>query len=731
MNPSLTKASRRILVVDDNESIHDDFRKILAGPRPTGAAGILEAKLFDEPDHRRRIADFEVDFAFQGQDAFELVREARLGGRPYALAFVDVRMPPGWDGIETTARLWEIEPDLQVVICTAFSDYSWSEMTDKLGNSDRLLILKKPFDNIEAVQLAATLTEKWRLTQESRARVDDLEAMVRTRTGELTATLGRLEKSLADHERTEAALQASEEKFSKAFRMHPDAVSIQRLRDGHYLDINPSFTAITGYTAADVAAPDAALHQPALWVNTEDHARFVAALNRDGEITGLEAPLHHKQGTVLRGLMSARIIVIDGETCVLVIIRDLTAQKNLEEQLAQAQKMEAVGQLAGGVAHDFNNILTATLLQLGLLLEQSQLASDTRLALKELEKMANRAAGLTRQLLAFSRRQVIQIRIVDLNDVLGNLLVMLKRLLGENVQLDFRNTGTPLWLKADVGMLEQVVTNLCVNARDAMMPLGGRLLIEADVVILGADAVRVHPEAGVGRFVRLTVADTGCGMDAATLPRIFEPFFTTKEVGKGTGLGLATVYGITKQHGGWVEVQSTPGHGATFRVYFPAITTAAPLGSGAPFPKKESGGETILLVEDEEPVRFMVSLTLQKCGYIVLEAPDGKAALNTWGNRVGEIDLLLTDMVMPNGVTGLDLAEHFKRANPNVKVILTSGYSVKLSKSGAPGGTGVVFLAKPYQVGVLTSLVRKCLDDEPSGPVMDIAVGPVKTAAAG
>jgi two-component system cell cycle sensor histidine kinase/response regulator CckA len=731
MNPPPAKPSRRILVVDDNQSIHDDFRKILAGPRPTDEAGVLEAKLFDEQDHQRGIADFEVDFAFQGQEACELVRQARLEGRPYVAAFIDVRMPPGWDGIETTARLWEIEPDLQVVICTAYSDYSWSEMTDKLGNSDRLLILKKPFDNIEALQLATTLTEKWRLTQEARARVDDLEAMVRTRTSELTATLSRLEKSLADHERTEAALQASEEKFSKAFRMHPDAVSIQRLRDGHYLDINPSFTAITGYTAADVAAQDAAIRQPALWVNAEEHARFVAALNRDGEITGLEAPLRHKEGTVLRGLISARIVEIDGETCVLAITRDLTVQRNLEEQLAQAQKMEAVGQLAGGVAHDFNNILTASLLQLELLLEQTQLAPETRLALKELEKMSNRAASLTRQLLAFSRRQVIQIRVVDLNEVLGNLLVMLKRLLGENVQVDFQHATTPLWLKADVGMLEQVVTNLCVNARDAMMPLGGRLLIEADAVVLGADAIRVNPEAGVGRFVRLTVADTGCGMDAATLPRIFEPFFTTKEVGKGTGLGLPTVYGITKQHGGWVEVRSAPGHGATFRVYFPAVTTAALVGSGAPFPKKKSGGETILVVEDEEPVRFMVSLTLKKCGYVVLEAPDGRAALDTWGNRAGEIDLLFTDMVMPNGITGLDLAEHFKRANPNLKVILTSGYSVKLSKSGAPVGTDVVFLAKPYKVGVLTSLVRKCLDDEPAGPATDLGVGLTKVSAVG
>ncbi len=714
MNPTTPEISRRVLVVDDNKSIHDDFRKILLGPGATRPDDRLESALFGAPVRRCTPAEFAVDFAFQGQEACELVRQARQEGRPFAMAFVDVRMPPGWDGIETTAKMWELEPDLQVVICTAFSDYSWDEIVGRLGNPDRLLILKKPFDNVEALQLATALTEKWRLTQEARTRVDDLETMVQVRARELEETLAQLRSSLAERERTGAALRASEEKFSKAFRMHPDAISISRLRDGCYLEINPSFTAITGYTVDDTVG-EAALGAAAPWVNEEERGRFLTALRRDGEITGRETPLRHKSGALLRGVTSARIIEIDGEPCVLAITRDLTAHRQLEDQLAQAQKMEAVGQLAGGVAHDYNNILTATLVHLGLLLEQPQLSPETRFALKELEKMANRAASLTRQLLTFSRQQVVQIRTVDLNEVLGNLFVMLRRLLGENIQLDYQRPAGPLCLEADAGMLEQVVTNLCVNARDAMLPRGGRLSVEADVVTVDERAVQLNPEARPGRFVRLAVTDTGCGMDEATRQHIFEPFFTTKEVGKGTGLGLATVYGITKQHDGWVEVQSAPGQGATFRVFFPARAEGAPVETARIAVPAAHGKETILVVEDEPGVRLTVSLTLKKCGYRVFEACDGAEAIHEWGDRAGEIDLVFTDMVMPNGVTGMDLAEHFRQANPKLKVVVTSGYSVELSKSGAPFGAGISYLAKPFEVGVLTKVVRRSLDGEVSG----------------
>jgi PAS domain S-box-containing protein len=256
------------------------------------------------------------------------------------------------------------------------------------------------------------------------------------------------------------------------------------------------------------------------------------------------------------------------------IYEDITEQKGLKAQFLQSQKMEAVGQLAGGVAHDYNNILTSTLLQLSLLLNDPSLSEGTRSSLRQLENEAKRAAGLTRQLLMFSRQQVIQMKPLNLDAMLANLVKMLQRLLSKDVSLEFQAGDAPLWIEADPGMIEQVVTNLCVNAQDAMAPKGGRLTIDARLVKLDAEASRVNPDAYPGSFVCLSVADTGCGMDTETLKHLFEPFFTTKEVGKGTGLGLATVYGITKQHRGWVEVASQMGKGSTFRIYLPALTRA-------------------------------------------------------------------------------------------------------------------------------------------------------------
>jgi len=709
-----TEKNLRVLVIDDLRAIHADFRKILCGESPTGAAlATAKATLFGLEETARPAPRFEVDSAYQGQEGLALVARALEEGRPYALLFIDVRMPPGWDGIETVERIWQIAPDAQVVVCTAYSDYTWDQMVERLGHSDRLLILRKPFDAVEVLQLAVALTEKWRLTQQARATISDLESMVMVRSAELTRTLEQLRGSLAERERTEAALRVSEEKFSRAFRLHPDAVSIHRLRDGACLEVNPSFTTITGYTASDMRDGEPLFRNWGLWVEAAARERLDTGLKTEGEVTGVEGPLRRKDGGVIRCVASARAMEIDGEACALTITRDLTVQKRLEEQLAQAMKLQAVGQLAGGIAHDYNNVLTATLLQLGFLLERDDLAPETRHIVRELEKMANRSASLTRQLLAFSRRQVMRKARIELNDVLGNVIKMLRRLLGENIQLDFRCSATPLWIDADVGMIEQVVTNLCVNARDAMKPRGGRLSIHTSAVTVDERATASCPEAYPGRFACFSVTDTGGGMSADALRHLFEPFFTTKNVGEGTGLGLATVYGIAQQHRGWVEVESEVGRGSTFRILLPMVIGEAPEGSAPVAPALRRGSETILIAEDEEVVRQTVALALANRGYRVHMAVDGKQALELWGGRAQEIDLLFSDMVMPNGVTGLELVEHFRRANPRLKVILTSGYSAELNRLGLPGGPGFRYLAKPFEVSTLIDLVRSCLDAKP------------------
>jgi nitrogen-specific signal transduction histidine kinase/ActR/RegA family two-component response regulator len=390
-------------------------------------------------------------------------------------------------------------------------------------------------------------------------------------------------------------------------------------------------------------------------------------------------------------------------------VQDVTERVQLEAQLRQAQKMESIGQLAGGVAHDFNNILTviqghASLLMAGPNLEPSQLS-----ALQQVSAAAERAANLTRQLLTFSRKQMMRLRPFDLNETVVNASRMLERILGEDVSLHvYHGSGLPL-VQGDAAMLEQVLMNLAVNARDAMQD-GGLLIINTGVVEVTPAQARQVADAYAGRFVCLTVSDTGCGIPAMHLPYIFEPFFTTKEVGKGTGLGLATVYGIIKQHRGWVTVSTEEGKGTVFQVYLPVHSGPGPAVQSSS-PERASGGrETILVVEDEEPVRNLVRNILERYGYRVLAVSSGIAALQEWPNCRDQVDLVLADIVMPGGVNGRELARRLQEDKPGLKVIYTSGYSSDTMGRDFVVREGVDYLQKPYQPRQLAQVVRACLD---------------------
>jgi PAS domain S-box-containing protein len=346
---------------------------------------------------------------------------------------------------------------------------------------------------------------------------------------------------------------------------------------------------------------------------------------------------------------STAFVRLQDQPKVLVCLEDVTDRKQLQAQFLHAQKMEAIGQLAGGVAHDFNNILAAALLHLQLLQRRQNLEPELAASLRELQQGTERAASLTRQLLLFSRRQVVQTTRLDFNEVIKGLLKMLKRLLGEDIDTVFSPGPGPVWVEADVGMLEQVVMNLCVNARDAM-PKGGHLELGARRLALGTEDVRHRPEARPGHFACFTITDTGCGMDETTLRRIFEPFFTTKEPGKGTGLGLATVQSIARQHHGWIEVESALGRGTTFRVFLPVADSPEAAQRQADQVKCRGGTETILLVEDDEQVRRMVRMTLRLFGYEILEAGNGLEAIQVWGRHGAQVSQVFTDMVMPGGI---------------------------------------------------------------------------------
>ena len=392
-------------------------------------------------------------------------------------------------------------------------------------------------------------------------------------------------------------------------------------------------------------------------------------------------------------------------------VEDVTSRLSLEAQLRQSQKMESVGQLAAGVAHDFNNMLTIIQGHAGLLLAKSAQAPELLDSAQAIYFASERAATLTRQLLMFSRKNVMQPKSLDLREVVSQLSKMLRRLLGETINLEFRPPPELPRVEADAGMIEQVIMNLAVNARDAM-PKGGTLRVTTARVEVLPQYVQSHPDARTGVFVCLRVSDSGYGMDTATMARIFEPFFTTKEVGKGTGLGLATVYGIVKQHDGWVEVASAPGKGSTFSVFFPASNKPVPSETAEVSPARpvQGGGETILIVEDEPVLRDLAHVILQERGYQILDAGSGREALKIWEQHKDKIDLVLTDMVMPEGVSGMDLAEKLVGAKPDLKVIFASGYSMDDIDTTFIRAGHASFIQKPYTHVTLAKAVRDCLD---------------------
>jgi PAS domain S-box-containing protein len=480
---------------------------------------------------------------------------------------------------------------------------------------------------------------------------------------------------------------------------------------GHYTFVSPKVQDLLGYT------PEEVLGKTPFDLMPESEASRLRQVFADLQgsrqpFSSLENVNRHKDGHLVT-LESSAVPMLgpNGELKgYRGMDRDISERKRLEEQFRQAQRLEAIGQLAGGVAHDFNNILAATMMHLGLLQMNPEIDDETRQSLKELETETRRAASLTRQLLMFSRRSVMTVQPVDLSQVVTNLLKMLNRLIGENVSLHFECFHAIPTVEADPGMLEQVVVNLVVNARDAM-PKGGRITLGTQLVHIHSDRDGPISDRRSGCFVCLTVSDTGHGMNPETIKHIFEPFFTTKEAGKGTGLGLSTVHGIVAQHKGWVEVESEPGQGSTFRVFIPALhqtPSAATLPLNDPPPHR--GHETILIVEDDPSVRSMVRRSLNLLGYHVLEAANGQAAMSLWQTHGETVDLLLTDMVMPEGMTGLELTEKLQSLKPDLHAVISSGYSAEIVHGGVTDQPGIVYLPKPYELDTLANVVRTQLN---------------------
>ncbi len=476
--------------------------------------------------------------------------------------------------------------------------------------------------------------------------------------------------------------------------------------------------AILGYTPEDLSSV------AGLWrelIHAEDLENYAKEVNRvlalGRDTLHIEYRMRNKNGQYITVKDEGRLVRDSSGKLGRVVgyITNITEQRALESQLLQAQKMEAVGRLAGGLAHDFNNLLTVIKGYCHMVSEEPFPPERVRANAEHIDAAAERAAALTRHLLAFSRKQVLQPKVIDLNELIVNLDKMLRRLIGEDVQVDTVTAANLGTVKADPGQIEQVIMNLVVNARDAM-PAGGKLTLETANVMLDEDYCREHEGVSPGRYVMFAVSDTGSGMDVQTLSHIFEPFFTTKEKGRGTGLGLSTVYGIIKQSGGHIWVYSEPGHGTTFKIYMARVEDAAErVVRHDRSSRMVRGTETILLVEDDRQVRDLTHAILAGCGYSVLIAEDGPAVAKLCQSHAGEIDLLLTDVVMPT-ISGRQVANEITVRWPQAKVLFMSGYTENSIVHHGVLDSDTQFLAKPFTPAALADKVREVLDRNGLGP---------------
>lgn len=631
----------------------------------------------DAPDFRRQFSAtpapgeplWEIDVILWSADSLAQCRKAKAVGQPYFILFLDVAPPLIYDLGGTLAPLLAEEPNLQTVICAGPSDPSLEEVARQLHPGGRWFLLKKPFLPGEVNRIASFLAHTSQ------------------------------QISAAENARHDA-----QEQYRQVFEQNPIPLYICDHATLKFLDANEAALQLYGYgrneflamSISDVAPP-------------EDLAPFRERLAKlEPGVGNAGTWRHHPREGKSQEMEITAHPLVPGQTW-LCMAMDVTERSKLEAQLRQAQKMESVGQLASGIAHDFNNLLTVISGHVGMLMAEEQASPRAADSIKEIAEATKRASGLTRQLMTFSRKQPLHLQVADLNEIVNNIGKMLRRIVGEDITLNMDFAAGLPCIKADLGMMEQVLLNLAVNSRDAM-PKGGQLHIRSSVAVIEPSQTRSNPEAVAGRFVCLTVSDSGTGISPENLGRIFEPFFTTKELGRGTGLGLATVYGIVKQHQGWIQVNSRVGEGSTFQLYFPASQErSAPLVMPPSEQREISGAETILLVEDEIPLLKLMHHILESHGYKVHDSSTGKAALEVWRQHRQKIDLLLTDLVLPDGMTGLDLAKTLHAEKPSLKIIYTSGYDSQRLAEGLTPSSDACFLQKPFHSRKLAETVFDAL----------------------
>ena len=520
-------------------------------------------------------------------------------------------------------------------------------------------------------------------------------------------------QDITESKRAEASLRESEERFQKAFISSPAPLVIAEIDTGRFIDVNDRWVQMIGYSREEQIGRTST--ELEIWVNPDDRDLFVRKLDALGHFKDEPVEFRNKTGGIVHALWSAELVTLAGRQVILGMLYDESERKTnekerikLQQQLTQAQKMESIGRLAGGVAHDYNNMLSIILGYTEMLTEKVPPQSPLHADLMEILKAAQRSADITRQLLAFARKQTINPKVIDLNAVVESMLRMLRRLIGEDIDLAWL-PGKQLWtIKIDPSQIDQILANLCVNARDAIAGVG-KVTIETGNITIDNAYCDMHTGFVPGEFLMLAVSDNGCGMDEEIKENIFEPFFTTKGLTEGTGLGLATVYGIVKQNDGFINVYSEPGEGTTFRIYLPRHVGDEPRMIGATKTQTPEGnGETVLLVEDEPSIMRMAEIMLKRLGYQVLAAGTPSQALSLAAGHAGAIDLLITDVVMPE-MSGRKLDNQIHALYPSIKTLFMSGYTANVIAHNGILDEGVNFIQKPFSLNELGIKVRMVL----------------------
>lgn len=629
----------------------------------------------DDPDDlklclrglRKSELSFDVETASSRDEFAHKLEQSR-----FDVVISDYRMK-GWTGMDALAKVRESAPETPVILLTGTLGDELAVQCLKLGITD--YILKE-----NLARLPAAL---WRAREETALRTAERQAI--------------------------AALRESEARYRSL--VQNATYGIYRVTEsGCLLFANPALLRMLGYQSEQDLLSVQSSHT--LYVDPSVRDRVHAECTRTNRVDTV-VEWRRKDGKLISVRLSGRRVDDPGrqEPCFEVIVEDVTEHLLLEKQLVQAQKFEAIGQLAGGIAHDFNNMIGAIIGWADLGIDETDPSSRVHRHFEKVRQQADRAAALTKQLLAFARRQILEPRSIDLNQVTVEALNLLENVIGGNIEMKASLAPDLAVVRADPVQIEQVLMNLCINARDAM-PQGGSLHIETFNLSLDQEFCSLQPQAHPGRYAALSVADTGTGMDQATLGRIFEPFFTTKEMGKGTGLGLATVYGIVSQHGGFMQVDSKLGSGSTFRAFFP-VSAEAPRAERMPdSPPMQRGSETILLAEDHEALRQVVKETLQGLGYAVILAVDGDDALRQFTANRERIHLALLDVMLPK-LSGTEVVARIHNENPDLPVILCTGYSPDISQLECARQHGFPILQKPYSATDLAHRVRQALDRRP------------------